>query len=466
MPNPSTYFAGRFSSLAAKACIIDTSLPTFAGISAVAFQNDGSALLSWSAATTTKPPITYQLFVALGSVSAGSLFVTANMVDEVPAAMASWRVFMLANQTLYFNPGSVYTFGVRAVDSFNYSDTNTAILTATASNVSYNTLASAVWDQPKSAHTTSGTFGFLLDAQVSLTQLASTALTQYNALTTAIGLTQTAATALTQYNNIQTAIAATQTAATALTQFNSIITAIGTPQQASVALTQYTNLQTTIAAVQQASTALTQYNALTTAIGLTQTVATALTQYNNLQTVLALLQTAATALSQFNILVSDIGSITPPNNAGIAAIKAQTDQMLFDGSSFIKANAEVTIDDPNIAAIKAQTDKLQFDGSNNVKANAELVTGQVEVKKNQALNAFEFLMTDIIDHDPAPGLTVTVTRSIDGGAFAACANSVVEVGQGIYSINLAATDLNGNVITLRFAAVGGDTRFITIVTQA
>ena len=43
--------------------------------------------------------------------------------------------------------------------------------------------------------------------------------------------------------------------------------------------------------------------------------------------------------------------------------------------------------------------------------------------------------------------------------------AVVEIGVGMYRINLADTDLNGDTIILRFIAATSDDRFITIVTQ-
>lgn len=97
---------------------------------------------------------------------------------------------------------------------------------------------------------------------------------------------------------------------------------------------------------------------------------------------------------------------------------------------------------------------------------AGLVAVTSNVKKNQALAAFEFLMVLASDHiTPATALTVTATRSIDGGAFAACTNAVTEVASGVYAINLAAADLNGNVVTLKFAAATADTSYVTITTQ-
>ena len=88
------------------------------------------------------------------------------------------------------------------------------------------------------------------------------------------------------------------------------------------------------------------------------------------------------------------------------------------------------------------------------------------ITKNTALSGFMFVMVDSDDHaTPLTGLTVTATRSLDGAAFGACANAVAEVANGWYKIDLAAGDLNGNVVALKFTATGADARNITIVTQ-
>lgn len=89
------------------------------------------------------------------------------------------------------------------------------------------------------------------------------------------------------------------------------------------------------------------------------------------------------------------------------------------------------------------------------------------IRKNSAYNNFMFLMVDSTNHyAPKTGLTgFTATRSIDGASFSSCANSVSEVGNGIYKINLANTDLNGDIITIKFSATGADDRLVTIVTE-
>ena len=106
--------------------------------------------------------------------------------------------------------------------------------------------------------------------------------------------------------------------------------------------------------------------------------------------------------------------------------------------------------DTEVAAIKAKTDNLP-EG----------------IQKNTQLAAFPFFMVDSADHVTGKtGLSVTAQRSIDGAAFGACANAVAEVGNGVYKITLAASDLNGDTITLKFTATGADACVIVIKTEA
>ena len=94
------------------------------------------------------------------------------------------------------------------------------------------------------------------------------------------------------------------------------------------------------------------------------------------------------------------------------------------------------------------------------------VTNAVGIKRNTALPNFEFLMLDNTDHiTPKTGLTVSAFRSLDGAAFGSAANAVTELSNGIYKINLAASDLNGTIVCLRFTAASADDRIIIIKTQ-
>jgi hypothetical protein len=103
----------------------------------------------------------------------------------------------------------------------------------------------------------------------------------------------------------------------------------------------------------------------------------------------------------------------------------------------------------NISAIKTNTDNLPSG-----------------IKKNTGLNNFEFFMRDTTDHVTGKtGLTITSEMSQDGGAFGATANSASEVGNGVYKINLAAADLNADVVTFKFTSAGADATIITIKTE-
>src|SRR5689334_18126225 len=87
------------------------------------------------------------------------------------------------------------------------------------------------------------------------------------------------------------------------------------------------------------------------------------------------------------------------------------------------------------------------------------------IKKNTALSNYMFRMSDSSTGDPKTGVTVTATRSLDGAAFASCANSVTEVASGWYKINLAAADLNGDTVALKFTGTGAKQLDELIVTE-
>lgn len=125
------------------------------------------------------------------------------------------------------------------------------------------------------------------------------------------------------------------------------------------------------------------------------------------------------------------------------------------------AGVATATDDVAIVTAPTNFALLSIDGSGYVtEVNVD------GIKKNTVLSNFEFLMVDATDgYTEETGLSVTAQRSIDGAAFGACANAVTEVSNGIYKINLAAADLNGDVITLRFSATGARTRLITIKTN-
>lgn len=158
----------------------------------------------------------------------------------------------------------------------------------------------------------------------------------------------------------------------------------------------------------------------------------------------------------------------------------RADAVMVSGDSVAADNLEAAHDGTGYAGgtIKQVVDVGAISGDTTAADNAELMFdgtgyagGTIRLKtdgpfrKNTALAAFEFMMIDSSDDiSGKTGLTVTATRSIDGGAFASCANSVTEVSNGVYKIDLADTDLNGNVITLRFTGSGANPTELTIVT--
>ncbi len=101
-------------------------------------------------------------------------------------------------------------------------------------------------------------------------------------------------------------------------------------------------------------------------------------------------------------------------------------------------------------------------------APVPLVSRAILPQINTAFPDLEFLMIDSADNiSPKTGLTVTVTRSIDGGAFAAgTGTGPAEVGNGIYQYDASAADVNGVIITFRFAATGANVTFLTLKTAA
>lgn len=135
---------------------------------------------------------------------------------------------------------------------------------------------------------------------------------------------------------------------------------------------------------------------------------------------------------------------------------------------------QVSLSSGLVSLASAQTFNMTGNITGNVSGSVGSVTAGVTIdttnrpgiRKNTALSNFEILMTDSTNHNPATGLTVSVTRSIDGGAFAAgTLGTVTAVSNGIYKFDFGAGDLNGDVITVRATATGADDLFFTIKTS-
>jgi hypothetical protein len=122
----------------------------------------------------------------------------------------------------------------------------------------------------------------------------------------------------------------------------------------------------------------------------------------------------------------------------------------------------------SLATVSTNVDSILVDTGTDIPATIAAVQADLpqRITKNTALAGFPFFVVLTSDHvTGATGKTVTATRSLDGAAFGSCANSVSEIANGWYKIDLAAGDLNGNCVALKFTATDCDARMITLITQ-
>jgi len=113
--------------------------------------------------------------------------------------------------------------------------------------------------------------------------------------------------------------------------------------------------------------------------------------------------------------------------------------------------------------------QVNQDGNGRLDANVKAVNGTATpvlgLRKNIAFTAFPFVLLDNSTHQPVTGKTATVTRSLDGGAFAAgTLSNVVEVAHGLYAFDGATGDSNGTYVTFRATASGCDDTLISVLT--
>ena len=218
-------------------------------------------------------------------------------------------------------------------------------------------------------------------------------------------------------------------------------------------------------------------------------------------------ETATIVTDTTELQTDDVpGLISALNNISTADVNTQCDLSLSDydaptkaemDSAFSTTDAKIdAVDnyiDTEISAIKTVTDAIPNAGSMSSIATASALTtvsGKIDTidtvvdanstkidtlvadspgrpAKGVALAGFPFLLVASSDHVTGKtGATVTATRSLDGAAFAACANTATEVGSGIYKVDLASSDLDADTVVLKFTATDADTRYVTIVTQA
>lgn len=150
--------------------------------------------------------------------------------------------------------------------------------------------------------------------------------------------------------------------------------------------------------------------------------------------------------------------------ADLAEIEGETDGIAAIPTSTLSTSHFDTILGSPVTSVSADIAAVKSDTTTINTKTATLSNGGV--KKNTPLPAFEFFMAKLSDHvSPQTGLSITSQVSIDGAPFTSTVNAASEVGSGFYSINLAAADLNGTIITLTFSASGADTTGVTLKTE-
>ena len=150
----------------------------------------------------------------------------------------------------------------------------------------------------------------------------------------------------------------------------------------------------------------------------------------------------------------------------LAQINTECDTALtdYDGPTRTEATSDKNEIITEVDANKTKIDTLQTD-STAIKAKTDnLPSG---IAKNVALPKFDIFMVLSSDHvTSATGKTITGEISKDGGSFTGITNAITEVGSGVYVIadGLTQTEMNADIVTLKFTETDCDQRTITIHT--
>ena len=114
------------------ACLVDLTSPTFAGITGLVPQQNGSLLASWAAGSDANPPLQYHVFIQPQSESASLLFTPGNLALITKAT--SIPLFFKGDGSLLV-AGVNYRVGVRCADALGNIETNTVAFVALSAGV-------------------------------------------------------------------------------------------------------------------------------------------------------------------------------------------------------------------------------------------------------------------------------------------------------------------------------------------
>ena len=138
-------------------------------------------------------------------------------------------------------------------------------------------------------------------------------------------------------------------------------------------------------------------------------------------------------------------------------------------SQFDHTVDEVITDSASRAASKAYVDDLATSAEvATVDTNVDALLVQLNgmgVERNQPFSNYPFEMVLASDSkSPAPGLTVTAQRSLDGGAYTNVTGTITEISNGSYQFDATAADTNGDTIIWKFSAATADDTKDTFLT--
>ncbi len=306
----------------------------------------------------------------------------------------------------------------------------------------------AIWDALTSALSTSGSIGKLLVDNVNATISSRSTLTAANvwdALTSGLSTANSIGKLLVDNVNATISSRSTLTAANVWDALTSGLSTVG-----SIGKLLVDNVNATITS-RSTLTAANVWDQLLSAITTSSSIGKLIK--DNLDVVLS------TRLAS--------GSYTAPDNAGIAAIKAQTDLLPGDPASQASIDARFdTVDtnletvDDKVDAIGAKTSGLPDDTATALSDLSTQIDTLVGIRRAVALPGFQFAMYDS-SGDPATGLTVAVQVSLDGGAFNTVAGTATAISNGWYTVDFLGTEMDAKVIAVKCHSSGAkDTNFV------
>jgi hypothetical protein len=147
--------------------------------------------------------------------------------------------------------------------------------------------------------------------------------------------------------------------------------------------------------------------------------------------------------------------------ANITTIDGVVDLTKVDTTSLVAAIASVKVIATSTAY--AVWEQLTADHRTAATYGLRMPKG---IAKNTTWSDFQFGMVDSTDHrTPKTGLTISGYVSKDAAAFGAIAGTITEISNGIYQLDAAAADMNGDMLSFRFSATGADDTFVTLMTS-